>query len=88
MLKMRRLAAVAVSSVAFMQAFVARGDIDPTRDAQSLETLADAMISMEYYLGEMERRHLPDDSILGIAEEALQQLGYPVATAEPEYVAS
>ena len=87
-LKMRRLASVAVSAVAFMQAFVSRGDIDPTRDTQALETLADAMISMEYYLGEMERRHLPDDNILGIAEEALEQLGYPVATAELDHVAS
>lgn len=87
MLKMHRLTAVALSSVAFLNAFIARDDIEPSRDTHALETLADAMISMEYYLGEMERRHLPDDNILSIAEEAMQQLGHPVA-ADVNHVAS
>ncbi len=85
MLKMRRLAAVSASAAAFVKVFIDRR----TSNAQLLETLADAMISVEYYLGELESRHLPDEKILLIAEDSLKQLGFPVEPArEQGHVAS
>ncbi|WP_372861343.1 hypothetical protein [Spongiibacter sp.] len=77
-LKMGRLAGVAASAANFVKTFVAREGGDPQREVQSLETLADAMISVEYYLGELESRHLPDGKVLAIAEDSLKQLGFPV----------
>jgi hypothetical protein len=48
---------------------------------QLLETLADALISLEYYLTELAAERAPDDKILGVAEESLAALGYAVAPA-------
>lgn len=89
MLKMARLAAVTRAAIQFVKsAIVAEGEARQ-RDVQALETLADAMISIEYYLSELESRHLPDDKILCIAEDSLEQLGFPVGAAKgAEHVAS
>lgn len=81
-LKMRRLAAVTGSATRFVKTFMGRESSDAQRDAQALETLADAMISVEYYLGELESRHIPDEKILLIAEDSLKQLGFPVEMAQ------
>jgi hypothetical protein len=45
---------------------------------QLLETLADALISIEYYLNEIEVNREPNEMILEIAEESLDALGFPV----------
>lgn len=45
---------------------------------QLLETLADALISMEYYLTERAANREPDDRILDVAEESLEALGFLV----------
>jgi len=79
---MRRLAAVTGSATRFVKTFMGRESSDAQRDAQALETLADAMISVEYYLGELESRHIPDEKILLIAEDSLKQLGFPVEMAQ------
>ncbi|HEY7883761.1 MAG TPA: pilus assembly protein, partial [Cellvibrionaceae bacterium] len=44
-----------------------------------LETFADAVISLEYYLDAIKSEKNADTSVLQVAEESLQALGYPVA---------
>lgn len=43
-----------------------------------LETFADAIISLEYYLDSIKVEKSADTSVLEIAEESLEALGYPV----------
>jgi len=43
-----------------------------------LETFADAIISLEYYLDALKLNKNADTSVLQIGEESLQALGYPV----------
>lgn len=81
-LKMQRLTAACQSSADFISHFMAHNQTDGQTGSQALETLADAMISIEYYLGELERRHLPDEKILLVAEDALSQLGFPVPSVQ------
>jgi len=45
-----------------------------------LETFADAVISLEYYLDALKDDRNADTSVLQVAEESLQALGYPVAS--------
>ena len=45
-----------------------------------LETFADAVIGLEYYVDAVKTDKNTDDSLLEIAEESLQALGHPVAT--------
>lgn len=48
-------------------------------DTTQLETLADALTSLEYYVeGLASRKHI-GESILDVAEESLKELGYPVS---------
>jgi hypothetical protein len=47
---------------------------------QLLETLADALISLEYYFSEIAAGRTPDEKILGVAEESLAALGFAVNT--------
>lgn len=47
---------------------------------QLLETLADALISMEYYLSEVAAGHQVNEKILDVAEESLAALGFDVST--------
>lgn len=44
----------------------------------TLETFADAIIGLEYYLDSVKYDREADDSVLSIAEESLQDLGYRV----------
>ncbi|KTT50252.1 chemotaxis protein [Pseudomonas oryzihabitans] len=54
-------------------------------DWQSLDTLADAITSVEYYLERLaEDPSTPHDMILDIADESLIALGYPPRTAADE----
>ncbi len=53
-------------------------------DWQSLDTLADAITSVEYYLERLsEDCGSQGDLILDVAEESLQHLGYPLASTNP-----
>jgi hypothetical protein len=45
---------------------------------QMLETFADAVIGLEYYLDAAKADKHTDDNVLQIAEESLEALGYPV----------
>ncbi|MBD2859888.1 hypothetical protein IB286_12835 [Spongiibacter sp. KMU-158] len=56
-------------------------DLSQQQHARSLEMLADALISLEYYLADMERHHLGDEKILQIAEQSLTELGFPPRAA-------
>lgn len=51
----------------------------PLQEEQSrqlLDTLADSLVSLEYYLMEMETQNSPDESILDVADESLAALGF------------
>lgn len=43
-----------------------------------LETFADAIISLEYYIDALRSNRKADDTVLQVAEESLAALGYPV----------
>lgn len=46
---------------------------------QLLETFADAIISLEYYIDALMEDRSADDSVLEVAEESLQAMGHPVS---------
>ena len=77
MLNYHRAAAVLSSCSRFVAEHSSANDEGGQRH-QLLETLADALISLEYYLSELEASQDVDEDILGIAEESLQALGYAV----------
>lgn len=77
-LGLSRAAAVVASSVRFIEETL----LPNTKSValqQLLETFADAVIGLEYYLDTVKHNKAADDSVLAIAEEGLQALGYPVA---------
>lgn len=53
----------------------------PVAIEHSLDIFADAIISLEYYLGEAKHHRAADLDSLSLAVESLEALGYPVATA-------
>ncbi len=72
-----RSAAVLASCIRFVENTITEG-ISENNIQELLETLADALISLEYYLAELEIQANVDDKVLEIAEESLAALGYPV----------
>ncbi|CBL45252.1 Conserved hypothetical protein [gamma proteobacterium HdN1] len=50
-------------------------------DAHTMETLADAITSIDYYLESLEDNKPIGDGILEVAEESMQELGFPVKAA-------
>ena len=48
---------------------------------EQMETLADAITSIDYYLESMEEHKPIGDAVLEVAEESLAELGYPVMRA-------
>ncbi|WP_159268345.1 hypothetical protein [Zhongshania aliphaticivorans] len=69
-----KLPEVTLGATEFMSRFIARNAVNPAADVQALETLADAMISIEYYLNELSRRHIADERILHVAEDSVASL--------------
>jgi hypothetical protein len=53
--------------------------ISNSQRRQLLELLADALISIEYYINELAAHGTVDEKTLELAEESLAALGYPVA---------
>ncbi len=53
----------------------------PPAIKEMLETFADSIISVEYYLNSATASLQMDDSVLQLAEESLEALGYPVEAA-------
>ncbi len=66
-------------SVYFINSYINRfqDGMPQQQHARALEMLADALISLEYYLADLERHHLGDEKILQIAEQSLTELGFP-----------
>ncbi len=56
-------------------------------DWSQLDTLADAITSIEYYLERLSEGSRDNDMILEVAEQSLAQLGYPVGEAAEQPVA-
>ncbi|CBL47263.1 putative histidine kinase related protein [gamma proteobacterium HdN1] len=52
-----------------------------TPDWRVMDTLADAITSVEYYLERLDEQFPGDETILSIAEDAVASLGYPVEKA-------
>ena len=69
-------AALLQSCIAYIKEQLIDGNVKP--DAKNLDTLADAITSVEYYLERLGDRFPGDEDILAIAEEAVVSLGYPV----------
>ncbi len=77
MMGVAKLPEVTGGATEFMRGFVDRNKVNPIEDVQSLETLADAMISIEYFLTELGRRHIADERILQVAEDSIALLRAP-----------
>lgn len=71
----QRAAAVLKGCSTFVDSYVRDRQHSAPQRHQLLETLADALISLEYYLGELAAGRTPDDRILTVAEESLVALG-------------
>jgi len=82
MIPLRRPAAIVNSCSLYIQEQLLDKEQNPS--FQALESLADAMASVEYYLERlMEDLHEDSDSMLDIAEESVANLGYDVEQQEP-----
>lgn len=78
-LKLHRAAGVLESAMAFVNDKLKVTNKDEGLD-NLLETLADALIAVEYYLEEVETHKDADQSVLQVAEDSLASLGFPVAS--------
>lgn len=74
MINAHKLPELTQGATEFIARFVGRETVNPAADVQALETLADAMISIEYYLNELGRRHMADEGILLVAEDSIATL--------------
>lgn len=77
MLKNERAANVLERCAAFVDEVLLDKDQPPALK-EMLETFADAIISMEYYLNSATANLKMDESVLKVAEESLEALGYKV----------
>lgn len=78
MMNHTRAANVLKSCVAFVEASSRDKQYSGPQRHQLLETLADALISLEYYFSELAAGRVPDEKILSVAEESLAALGFSV----------
>lgn len=76
LLNMSRAAKVAESCIQFVDVQLLRGESGGAIQ-QLMETFADAVMSLEYFLEAYMSVHKQDISILEIAEESVKALGYP-----------
>jgi hypothetical protein len=76
-LNYNRAAAVLKSCSAFVNSHIEDKKTGQQRH-QLLETLADALISLEYYIAEIENSRNVNEKILDVAEESLAALGFAV----------
>lgn len=77
LLNLTHAAAVVAACVEFIDETLLVND-QPVAIQQLLETFADAVIGLEYYLDAVKHDRNSDDSVLSIAEESLQALGHRV----------
>jgi hypothetical protein len=79
LLKMERITLVLQAAVRFINDFTEKTASHSGGKAQELlETLADALISIEYYVLQLSRQEQADDDVLALAEDSLAALGYRV----------
>jgi hypothetical protein len=81
MLKRPRAASVVQRCADFVDQVLMSGDHPPALK-ELLETFADAIISVEYFLDTGNTAARLDDSVLQVAEESLAALGYPAPKAK------
>lgn len=81
MLKRPRAASVVQRCADFVDNVLMQGDHPPALK-ELLETFADAIISVEYFLDTGNTAARLDDSVLQVAEESLAALGYPARSAK------
>ncbi|MFD1217877.1 MULTISPECIES: hypothetical protein [Microbulbifer] len=79
-LSLGRAAAVVECLKSFVDAVIDQKNTAPAVE-QSLEIFADAIISLEYYLGEVKLHRKVDMQSLDLAVESLEALGYPIEVA-------
>ncbi|GAB1259614.1 pilus assembly protein [Aurantivibrio plasticivorans] len=78
-LNLQRGSKVVASCVEFVEDTLLHND-QPAALQHLLETFADAVIGLEYYLDAVKTDRQAGDAILEIAEESLEALGHPVAS--------
>lgn len=78
-LQIERAASVLKSCESFISNKLLAEKIHP--DQHTLETLADALTSIDYYLESMEDNKPLGDSILDVAQESVEELGFPIQAA-------
>ncbi len=54
---------------------------ESAKDESLLHTLADALISLEYYLAQLQARNTCGDDVLNVADDSLTEIGYPAMAA-------
>ncbi|MDQ2075708.1 pilus assembly protein [Marinimicrobium sp. ABcell2] len=77
LLNLPRAAALVSACVRFVEQSLLQNE-QPAAVQHMLETFADAVISLEYYLDTIKYERDADDSVLKVAEESVEALGYPV----------
>ena len=78
-LQLERAAAVLKSCEQFISNKLLAEKVQP--DQHTLETLADALTSIDYFLESMEDNKPLGDSILDVAQESVEELGFPIKAA-------
>lgn len=78
MLKRYKAASIIEKCIAFVEDVLLRSEAPPALK-ELLETFADAIISVEYFLDTSSNAARLDDSVLLVAEESLAALGYQIS---------
>lgn len=76
MLKYHKAASILLRCAIFVEEVLMDQD-QPPGMKEMLETFADSIISVEYYLNSVTSNFQMDESVLRLAEESLEALGYP-----------
>jgi hypothetical protein len=80
-LELDRARAVLDACRNYIDQVLINGSDQPTQE--QLETLADAVTSVDYYLESMEEQKPIGEAVLEVAEESMEELGFPVVRANP-----
>ncbi len=73
-LNLVRASSVANRCIQFIESTLKK---DRSSDESLLDTLADALISLEYYLSQVEVRKDTDEGVLDVADDSLAAIGFP-----------
>jgi hypothetical protein len=77
MLNMKRAADIANACAKFVDNTLMKGDVSGAIQ-QILETFADVVVSLEYYLDNYIQVGVKDDSVLNVAADSVRALGIAV----------